>query len=657
VLPLRGASNACHEGERAAARTSSSWRSCREGRRCAAGARSPRAVDNPSLIILHAATADGRLLVWGETSEPPKKTRKVRWPRAEPAPLGAERLPLDAGEDQLRHALASAAVVTRTGLARPFTAWLPTKNGAALPSSVLVSDDADPDPRAPAKPWTVTAIPLPPGHAIALLRAAAGKPLITPGVTGGDDLRFFCAVLRFAAGLVGAGQFVPGIARDRAAFHARWVPFLQGETARAFTRLAQAAPRAALALADGPREGATGGPAENVAVAAFVEAMVDALVRQAAEPAPATETASAHEHWVAALRSPDDTLLGTDASLEALATHVRNWQRPVVGTAAAPFRLTVRLEEPPEEAAADPPPDERPWHLRFLLQSNADPSLLIPAEQAWQRGALLKRLLPEAGFGVREHLLLSLGRAAAAFPRIVASLRAAAPAGLDLDTRGAHEFLTQGAGALEQAGFGVLLPSWWTRGGPGVRLTVSGVARPPRMKASSGLSLDALTQFDLQVSLGGAQLTRDELLALAAAKEPLVRFRGRWVHVTAEEIRAALAVWKRKGGPLTARQVIGLALGAPAEQGPLPLAGVETSGWLDDLLKQLTGQAPMDSRARCVRTRRAACRGCTSSAAGASAPAWRTTWASARPCRRWRSCSTCARPATADPCCSSARRP
>jgi SNF2-related domain/SNF2 Helicase protein/Helicase conserved C-terminal domain len=514
-------------------------------------------------------------------------------------------LPHDAGEDLLRHALAAAAVVTRTGLARPFTAWLPTKGGAALPSSVLVSDDAEPDTRAPAKPWTVTAIPLPPGHAIALLRAAAEKPLIAPGLAGGDDLRFFCSVLRFAAGLVASGHFVPGIAREPAAFHAPWVPFLQGETARAFTRLAQAAPRAALALADESVHGvhevarAARRPTENLTIAAFVAAMVDALVRQTAEPVPATEMASVHEHWLAALRAPDDTLLGTDASLDAFAKQVEKWQKPIVGTARAPFRLTVRLEEPEEAPARKPehgtPQDEPPWHLRFLLQSNADPSLLIPAEQAWQRGALLARLLPEAGFGVRDHLLLSLGRAAAVFPRIEGSLRTAAPAGLDLDTRGAHEFLTHGASALEQAGFGVLLPSWWTRGGPRVRLMVKGTARPPRMKSTSGLSLDALTQFELEVSLGGVKMTREELLALAAAKEPLVRVRGRWVHVTTEEIRAALDVWRRKGGALTARQVIGLALGAPSELGPLPLGDVETSGWLDDLLRQLKGQAPMEA--------------------------------------------------------------
>jgi SNF2 family DNA or RNA helicase len=548
------------------------------------------------LIILHGATAEGRLLVWGETSEPPKrKGRRAGPDAASPATL----FPHDAGEDLLRHALAAATVVTRTGLARPFTAWLPAKNGTALASSVLVSDDAEPDTRAAPRPWTVTAIPLPPAHSIALLRAAAGKPLIAPGVAGGDDLRFFCAVLRFAASLVASGQFVPGIARDAGGFRAPWLPFLQGDAARAVTRFAEAAPRAAFALTDtsprGPQE--VRPQTETLAVAAFVEGMVDSLVRQSAVPIAATEAASAHEQWVAALRSPDDALLGTDASLHALAAQVRSWQRPVVGTASAPFRLTVRLEEPAEDAPAEPgdgPPREEPWHLRFLLQSNADPSLLIPAEQAWKRGALVARLLPEAGLGVREHLLLSLGRAAAVFSRIETSLHAAAPTGLDLDTRGAHEFLSQGAGALEQAGFGVLLPSWWTRGGPGVRLTVSGVARPPRMKSDSGLSLDALTRFDLEVSLGGQKLTREELLALAAAKEPLVRFRGRWVHVTAEEIRAALDVWRRKGGPLTARQVIGLALGAPSDLGPLALDRVETSGWLDDLLKQLNGQAPME---------------------------------------------------------------
>jgi SNF2 family DNA or RNA helicase len=322
-------------------------------------------------------------------------------------------------------------------------------------------------------------------------------------------------------------------------------------------------------------------------VAAVVEAMVDELVRGASEPGEISE--SLHDRWLAALASPThESLPGSTALLEALAAQIRNWQRPVTGAANAPFRLTLRLEEPEEEKDA--------WHVRYLLQSNKDPSLIIPAAQAWRRESLVSRLLDgESGFGAREHLLLSLGQAGALFPPMEGSLRTATPEGLDLDTRGAHEFLTQGAPALEQAGFGVLLPKWWTRGGRRTRLTVTAVARPPKMQSESGLSLDALTKFEFEVSLGAEKLSREELLALAAVKEPLVKLRGRWVHVTAEEIRAALDLWKRKGGSLTAREVVAIALGATGTAaGPLPLEGVETSGWLDDLLKQLKGDTPLE---------------------------------------------------------------
>jgi SNF2 domain-containing protein/SNF2 helicase protein/helicase-like protein len=499
--------------------------------------------------------------------------------------------PLDAGENLLRHSLAAATVVTNTGIARSVTAWLPTKQDAPVPSSPLVAETGDADTRAAVKPWTVTAIPLAAPQTIALLRATAAQPLIAPGIAAGEDLRFWSHALRFAAALVADGRYVPAVLRDGGSFRARWAPYLQGEQAQALARLAQDAPRAVLALSvdDAP-------PApDSLRIARFVEAMVDQIVRAAAVAPPDSTDASLHDRWLAALQSPDPTLPGTDEGLAAFAAQVRGWQRPVTTPASAPFRLTVRLEEP-EEVDDEAPGPDAPWHLRYLLQSNVDPSLLIPAEQASRHEALVARVLPDAGVSVREHLLLSLGQAAALFPPIEPSLRTAAPGGLDLDTRGAHHFLTEGAPALEQAGFGVLLPSWWTRGGTQARLTVKGVARSPRMETDSGLNLEALTQFDFEVSLQGETLTRDELMALAAVKEPLLRFRGRWVHVTAEEIRAALDLWKRKGrGPVTAREVIALALGAPAAVGPLPLDGVVATGWLDDLLKQLKGAAPLQA--------------------------------------------------------------
>src|SRR5207247_2093562 len=82
-------------------------------------------------------------------------------------------------------------------------------------------------------------------------------------------------------------------------------------------------------------------------------------------------------------------------------------------------------------------------------------------------------------------------------------LSAPAPSGYTTDTHGAHAFLTQSAAALEQAGFGVLLPSWWTGKGTRLRLGVRAQVRSPKMKESgAGVGLEELVHVDWQVALG-----------------------------------------------------------------------------------------------------------------------------------------------------------
>src|SRR4030042_4137074 len=103
-----------------------------------------------------------------------------------------------------------------------------------------------------------------------------------------------------------------------------------------------------------------------------------------------------------------------------------------------------------------------------MLQGIQDPSLLLSAKEVWKgSGGLTASALSyfNKEFNGREHLLLSLGQAAGICPRVEASLKKSIPAGYKLDSAGAHEFLTEIAMALEQAGFGVLLPAWWTRKG------------------------------------------------------------------------------------------------------------------------------------------------------------------------------------------------
>src|SRR5262249_47208940 len=190
------------------------------------------------------------------------------------------------------------------------------------------------------------------------------------------------------------------------------------------------------------------------------------------------------------------------------------------------------------------------------------------------------------------------GRGAGLGPPAEASLGAATPAGFPADAAGAHRFLTETAWLLEQAGFGVLLPAWWTRKGTKQRLSVRAHVKTPAMQGGSGMSLAEIVTFDWQVALGDQVLTLKELEGLARLKSPLVQVRGQWVQVNADEIRAALDFWKQKGtGEGTLREVVRMALGADAAPGGLPVSGVTADGWVEEFLGRLEGRASFEELA------------------------------------------------------------
>jgi SNF2 family DNA or RNA helicase len=146
----------------------------------------------------------------------------------------------------------------------------------------------------------------------------------------------------------------------------------------------------------------------------------------------------------------------------------------------------------------------------------------------------------------------------------------------------------------EQAGFGVMLPAWWTRRGARARLSARAKVKSPGLRSAGRLSLDEILHFDWEVALGGQALSMTELQELARLKSPLVQLRGQWVEVNAEEIRTAVALWqKRQASEATAREIVQMALGQGAA-GSLPLAGVTATGWVGDLLAGLEGAAELE---------------------------------------------------------------
>jgi superfamily II DNA or RNA helicase len=157
------------------------------------------------------------------------------------------------------------------------------------------------------------------------------------------------------------------------------------------------------------------------------------------------------------------------------------------------------------------------------LRSNADPSLIIDAAALWSQP---ETVLSRFGAQAETDLLLALRRGAPVWPPLAEVLRQASPSVIDLDDDALASLLGPAAEGLAGAGIEVLWPSSLLGDG----LELRAVATPaPEKLTDAGFGLAALLDFRWQLTLGGAVLDADEIAALAEAKRPLIRLRGRWV--------------------------------------------------------------------------------------------------------------------------------
>jgi SNF2 family DNA or RNA helicase len=420
----------------------------------------------------------------------------------------------------------------------------------------------------------------------------------------GDDLSYWSEALRFAGGLVATQRYLPQVIMSGKEYHAKWSPIFSTGDSERLRDLAKRMPPVARSLTSS----VTGNPPQTNALDElkwFVSHTLDHLVR-ASNTNRLTRTIkrsdtsfdSVHDAWLHALQSSDSLIYGEKHELGELLAHVRDWSRPIAIVESAPFRLCFRLEEPtPAEAKSNNHriiPDEK-WRVNYLIQSSDDPSLTVPVRDAWKPKPKMLSALKTNSSDLREYLLRSFGQAGCICSEIEKSLKSFDPDGYTLDAVGAHEFLTEKAGLLKQSGFTVMFPGWWTRSGTKERLSVKAKVKSPLLKASGGLSLGALFDFDWEVALGSIKLSLAELKALAKLKSPLAKVRGQWVEVSLEEIQAAVDSWKKKElSKATVGDLVKMAIGAKDSPLGLEFGGVTATGWVGDLLQRLEGTSPLE---------------------------------------------------------------
>ena len=260
-------------------------------------------------------------------------------------------------------------------------------------------------------------------------------------------------VMLFAAALTARQQFLPNVAPNGENTQAVWTPLYIGDDASHMAELAKAMPASARALTSADDHRAPTIPPQAV-LKEFIASIVNHIIRRDAIEGSARSD-SVHEAWLHALTSADGVVHATAAQRHQLRRQVAEWHRPITVAANSPYRLCLRLEELPEPDQDGPPAAlrEQDWYLRYLLQPHDDHSLMLAVGDAQER------MSPD--FNPAEFLLTSLAQAGSVCSPIADSLNRRMPAGAKLGAEQAHQFLTQQAAALQQAGFDVMLPSWW----------------------------------------------------------------------------------------------------------------------------------------------------------------------------------------------------
>lgn len=235
-------------------------------------------------------------------------------------------------------------------------------------------------------------------------------------------------------------------------------------------------------------------------------------------------------------------LVGTAATTLEQYQQWQAWRDRIVRTQSdQPFYLCFQLQ--------DPSKPEDPWELQFQVASRQDPSLRVALQDYWRmRPNQQRQQQQQFGANFEQHLLMNLGYAARIYPTLWHGLETDQPVGIVLDLEAAFTFLKEAAWVLENAGYKVIVPAWWTPQGrqrAKIRLKAKGKSLSGgEDKAKKYLSFENLVEYQYELAIGGEKVSEQEWNQLVNAKTPLVKFRGQWLELDQAKMQQMLEFWK-----------------------------------------------------------------------------------------------------------------
>ena len=388
------------------------------------------------------------------------------------------------------------------------------------------------------------------------------------GRTLGGSALVTLAVLDRARRSLAEGLVHPHLQSGDGRWHALWGATLDESLREELDALADAAPTACAFAFEGDTD-------------AFVYDLygcaVDELARRALRRVRARGNArdGAPERFLATLHA-EDSALPANAGYPALERRLNAWvDGGLDRRSRAPWNVGLRLDEDDDEAGSR-------VSLELWLQAADDPTLALPATLLRDGGedvfAFLREGDPHAAIQRRLETIAPI--------LVDAGIPApdeTAPA-VELETDQVRAFLARAVPRLEELAVPVLLPRAWVSSTSRVRLNLVATGSPT---TSSGLlTRDAIASFDWRLAVGDVELTEEELRELAAAKEPLIRLRGRWHALRATDVERALRFLERRREQPGMIELVRAVSGLETDEAGVELGEVRLDADLDALLSR-----------------------------------------------------------------------
>ena len=240
-----------------------------------------------------------------------------------------------------------------------------------------------------------------------------------------------------------------------------------------------------------------------------------------------------------------DAPIRTGTKLPEEFQHWQQWQQKFLQTyQKSALQLGFQLIEAEAEQIDN-------WRLSFVLCSHKDLSFKLDLADYWSEGDSYQELITQLfGDNIEQQVLVNLAHAARIYPKLWQGMETAEPSNLKLSLEDAFGFLQESAWVLEDAGFRVIIPA---------RLTPKGRQRA-KMRLRSGdkkkgsttasaksyLSIESLTDYHYEFSMGDETVSAEEWQQLVDMKTPLVNFRGQWMQLDREKMQEMLAFWQQQ---------------------------------------------------------------------------------------------------------------